>query len=203
MIAPRGSIIKRAMDVIGAGAGLVVTAPLLIAASAAVLLTDGRPVLYRQRRVGRGGTQFEILKFRSMRTGAAGIQVSSDRDPRITKVGALLRRTKVDELPQLVNVLRGEMSLVGPRPEVPKYVAHWPADTRPLILSVRPGITDPASIAFRNESEILAASGEPEATYIDDILPRKAAMYVEYVQQQSLLGDLRLILSTLKKVARP
>lgn len=203
MMAPGGAAAKRAMDLVGAGVGLALTAPVLVGASAAILLTDGRPILFRQHRVGRGGKQFEILKFRSMRNGSAGLQVSSDRDPRITKVGALLRRAKVDELPQLLNVLRGEMSLVGPRPEVPRYVALWPAKARPLILSVRPGITDPASIAFRNESEILAASDDPEATYIDDILPRKAAMYVEYVRRQSLIGDIGLIMSTVKKVARP
>lgn len=187
---------KRAFDIVGAGAGLVLSSPLLLAAGIAVVATDGRPVFFSQQRVGRNGRTFEILKFRSMRTGAAGLQVSSDRDPRITRIGAILRKSKIDELPQLLNVLRGDMSIVGPRPEVPKYVAHWPYELRPVILSVRPGITDPASIEFRDESEILAASEDAEATYIGEILPRKASMYAEYVRSRTFGGDLRLIALT-------
>jgi lipopolysaccharide/colanic/teichoic acid biosynthesis glycosyltransferase len=203
MTSPSGDRAKRTLDIAGAGAGLLVTSPILLAASAAILLTDGRPVLFRQQRVGRNGMPFEILKFRSMRNGAPGLQVSSDRDPRITRVGNVLRKSKVDELPQLVNVLRGQMSIVGPRPEVPRYVDCWPDELRPEILSVRPGITDPASIEFRDESEILAASADPEATYIEEILPRKAAMYVDYVRQRSLRRDLKLIGLTLLAVVKP
>ena len=198
----RRDLVKRAMDLAAAGSGLLLTSPLLFAASVAIIATDGRPVLFRQRRVGRGGTTFEILKFRSMRNGAPGLQVSSDRDPRITRVGAVLRKTKVDELPQLVNVLRGEMSVVGPRPEVPRYVEQWPEALRPTILSVRPGITDPASIAFRDESEILAASADPEHTYLTEILPQKAAMYADYVQKRTARGDLRIIADTVRAVVR-
>lgn len=187
---------KRAFDIVGAGAGLMLSSPLLLAAGIAVVATDGRPVFFSQQRVGRNGRTFEILKFRSMRTGAAGLQVSSDRDPRITRIGAILRKSKIDELPQLLNVLRGDMSIVGPRPEVPKYVAQWPYELRPVILSVRPGITDPASIEFRDESEILAASEDAEATYIGEILPRKASMYAEYVRSRTFGGDLRLIALT-------
>ncbi len=202
MSVARGDLVKRAMDLAAAGSGLLLISPLLLAASVAIIATDGRPVLFRQRRVGRGGTTFEILKFRSMRNGAPGLQVSSDRDPRITRVGAVLRKTKVDELPQLVNVLRGEMSVVGPRPEVPRYVEQWPGELRPTILSVRPGITDPASIAFRDESEVLAASADPEHTYLTEILPQKAAMYADYVQNRTARGDLRIIAETVRAVVR-
>ena len=202
MTIPRGDRAKRALDIAGAGAGLLVTSPILLAACTAILLTDGRPVLFRQQRVGRNGVPFEILKFRSMRNDAAGLQVSSDHDPRITRVGNILRKSKVDELPQLVNVLRGQMSIVGPRPEVPRYVDRWPDALRPEILSVRPGITDPASIVFRDESEILAASADPEATYIDEILPRKADMYADYVRRRTFQGDLKLIAMTVRAVIR-
>lgn len=202
MRATSGTNRKRLMDLVGASAALLLTAPISVVAAAAVLLTDGKPVLFRQQRVGLGGRRFDILKFRSMRNGAPGLQLSSDLDPRITRVGAVLRRAKIDELPQLVNVLRGEMSLVGPRPEVPRYVEKWPAELRTTILSVRPGITDPASIAFRHESELLAASNDAETTYIEDILPRKATMYAEYVQDRSLLGDLWLLGETVKAVIR-
>ncbi|WP_281507768.1 sugar transferase [Brachybacterium sp. Marseille-Q7125] len=198
----RSSAAKRCADVAASAVGLLITSPVMLAASVAVLATDGRPVLFRQERVGKGGRPFTILKFRSMRNDQAGIQVSSDRDPRITRVGAVLRKTKIDELPQLVNVLRGEMSIVGPRPEVPRYVAQWPTELRPLILSVRPGITDPASIAFRHESEILAGSEDPETTYVKEILPQKAQMYAQYVRTQNLREDLSIVCETVKAVVR-
>lgn len=198
----RSALSKRALDIVGSAGGLLITAPVLLISAAAIAATDGRPVLFRQQRVGRNERAFEILKFRSMRTGAPGAQVSSDRDPRITRIGAVLRKTKIDELPQLVNVLRGEMSLVGPRPEVPRYVEEWPQELRPVILSVRPGITDPASIAFRNESELLAAAEDPEATYKDEILPRKAAMYADYVRSRTFRGDVQIMLDTVTVVVR-
>lgn len=197
----RGAISKRLTDIIGASVGLIIAAPVLAATGAAIMLTDGKPVLFRQQRVGMHGRKFEILKFRSMSNGAPGLQISSDSDPRITKIGAIIRRSKVDELPQLINVLRGEMSLVGPRPEVPHYVDHWPAELQPIILSARPGITDPASIAFRHESALLATSDDPEETYIVEILPAKASMYVDYINTHSLRNDLRIIVRTLIGVA--
>ncbi|MGP9707027.1 sugar transferase [Brachybacterium sp. AOP24-D1-21] len=198
----RSALSKRALDIFGSAGGLLITAPVLLISAAAIAATDGRPVLFRQQRVGRNERAFEILKFRSMRTGAPGAQVSSDHDPRITRIGAVLRKTKIDELPQLVNVLRGEMSLVGPRPEVPRYVEEWPQELRPVILSVRPGITDPASIAFRNESELLAAAEDPEATYKDEILPQKAAMYADYVRSRTFRGDVQIMLDTVTAVVR-
>ncbi|QCX26474.1 sugar transferase [Nocardioides jishulii] len=192
---------KRAVDVFAAGLGVAVTSPLMLLAAVAVKLTSPGPVIFRQTRVGRGGDTFEILKFRTMRAGAPGAQVTAGHDPRITQVGAWLRSTKVDELPQLINVLRGDMSLVGPRPEVPRYVAEWPVEQRHQILSVRPGITDPASIEFRREAEELAGVDDPEAHYVSVILPRKVELYCDYVATQSFVGDLKILLRTLRTVA--
>lgn len=191
---------KRIFDVVTASTGLVVTAPLLAAAAIAVRIESGPPVIFRQERVGRGGRPFRIHKFRTMRAGP-GPLISSTHDPRITRVGSILRRTKLDELPQLIDVLVGNMSLVGPRPEVPSYVALWPAAEREIILSSRPGITDPAAVLFHNEQDELAAVDDPEDHYVNSLLPRKVAMYVAYVQNQSLTLDLKILVSTLRVVA--
>ena len=142
------------------------------------------------------GKPFRIHKFRSMRASSGGPEVTTAGDARVTRVGAWLRKSKLDELPQLFDVLMGRMSLVGPRPEVARYVALWPQAERELILSVRPGITDPASIAFRNESELLAQADDPERYYREVLLPQKVAMYAEYVRTRSLLGDLRVLIAT-------
>lgn len=195
---------KRLVDVVAAVSGLLLLAPLLMFIAVAVRIDSKGPVLFRQTRVGRDGRTFQILKFRSMyharhpRDGAA--QITAATDPRITRFGALLRRTKLDELPQLINVLRGDMSLVGPRPEVPRYVAMYPPDARAEILSVRPGITDEAAIEFRDEGEVLGRSVDPERTYVEDILPRKIQLYRDYVRHRSLLGDLAIILRTLRRI---
>lgn len=195
-------MMKRLLDVAAAVIGLVVMSPMFLVAGIAVRLESRGPVIFRQERVGRYGEPFVILKFRTMRVDVPGAQVTSGADPRITRSGAWLRSTKFDELPQLLNVLRGDMSLVGPRPEVPKYVAEWPEDARRLVLSVRPGITDPASIEFRREAEVLAASNDPERHYVDVILPRKVSLYSDYVRTRSLRGDLRVIRETLHSVAK-
>lgn len=192
---------KRTLDLVVAWVGLLASSPVLLAAAVAVRLSSRGPILYRQERVGRGGVAFEILKFRTMRLDAAGPVVTVANDPRITTAGRVLRSTKLDELPQLWNVARGDMSLVGPRPEVARYVAMWPADAKDEILSVRPGITDPASIEFRRESEILAAAADPERHYVEVILPRKVELYREYVRSRSLTGDLRVLGETLRSVA--
>ncbi|WP_227487183.1 sugar transferase [Nocardioides malaquae] len=192
---------KRLLDVVAAAGGLLLTSPLLLVAAIAVRAEAGAPVLFTQERVGRHGRPFRILKFRTMRNDVGGAQVTTGHDPRITRSGRWLRSTKIDELPQLVNVLRGEMSLVGPRPEVAKYVAEWPAAARAEILSVRPGITDPASIAFRREAEELAEVVDPERHYVEVILPRKVAMYRDYVRTRSFVGDLKIIFRTLRTVA--
>lgn len=191
---------KRAVDIAVAGLGLVITAPVCGVVAIMIKFTSAGPVVFRQERVGLHGRTFNIHKFRTMRTDHQGPAVSSTSDPRITRIGAVLRQSKLDELPQLWDVLRGEMSLVGPRPEVPEYVEQWPDELRPLILSVRPGITDPASIQYRNESAELEMADDPTSHYLDVILPRKAKMYAEYVEKRSMSGDIKIILQTIRSV---
>lgn len=195
-------MLKRGADVLLATCGLLLLAPLLFILALLVRLTSPGPVIFRQQRVGRGGESFEILKFRTMRHAPAGsgALITSGSDPRITRVGAILRRFKLDELPQLVNVLRGEMSLVGPRPEVPRYVALYPPELRQLVLSVRPGLTDEAAILFRDEERLLALAPDPEQYYIEEILPRKLALYAAYARCHSLAGDLGIIRRTIARI---
>lgn len=190
---------KRLFDVVASLAGLALLWPVLLLIAVVVRLDSPGPALFRQERVGRFGRPFWLLKFRSMAATpmASGPLLTAGRDPRITRAGHWLRATKLDELPQLVNVLKGDMSLVGPRPEVAKYVALYPDDVRDVILSVRPGITDEAAIRFRNESELLGAAADPERYYIEEILPGKLALYVDYARRATLRGDVGLILRTL------
>jgi lipopolysaccharide/colanic/teichoic acid biosynthesis glycosyltransferase len=196
-------VTKRIFDLVLAGVGLLILSPVLLAIATWVRLDSTGPALFRQERVGRYGRPFTMLKFRTMRSGPqpAGSLLTVARDARVTIAGRFLRRTKIDELPQLINVIRGEMSLVGPRPEVARYVARYPPDVRATVLSVRPGITDYAALAYRDESSLLA-SGDAEAIYVSTILPRKLAMYQRYVAEQSLRTDLRLILLTLRALIR-
>ncbi len=191
---------KRLLDVFASAFGLLLLAPLFAVMAIWIRLDSPGPVFFRQERVGRDGAVFRIHKFRTMRVapGAADAAITVGADPRITNAGAFLRRTKLDELAQLIDVLRGDMSLVGPRPEVPHYVASYPADVRAKVLSVRPGITDPASLQFRNESELLARAVDPEREYREVVLPAKLRLAVEYVDQATLAGDLRLIGLTLR-----
>lgn len=193
-------MIKRAFDITMAGIALILLMPLLVVIALVIKIESRGPALFRQQRVGQGGKAFTINKFRTMRLHTTGLTISTSSDARVTRFGRLLRKTKVDELPQLLNVLGGTMSLVGPRPELPKYVALWPPDRRDLILSVRPGITDPASVALRNESELLERATDPERFYIEELLPRKTAMYVEYVHTRSLMEDLKIMMRTAAKV---
>lgn len=193
---------KRGFDLVASGLMLVVTWPLFVAVAVAIRLDSSGPALFRQERVGLHGVTFRIHKFRSMTAGHGGAFVSATGDSRVTRVGRFLRKSKLDELPQFLDVFVGHMSLVGPRPEVPKYVDMWPADRRQVILSVRPGITDPASIALRNEAEELTAAEDPERHYIESLLPRKTAMYVDYVNSRSFAGDLMVIAQTLVTVFR-
>ena len=197
---PEARMFKRLFDVLGAGFGLVLLAPLLVGIALWIKLDSRGPVFFRQQRVGRFGAPFHIHKFRSMRENAplAGPQITIGADPRITRAGFFLRRSKLDELPQLLDVLAGTMSLVGPRPEVPRYVAMYPPEVREKVLSVRPGITDPASIAYRDESTLLAHAADPERAYIEQIMPAKLRYAVEYVDHMSLANDLRLIGATLR-----
>ena len=194
---------KRAFDLLAASLGLVVLAPLFALLAVAIRATSPGPVFFRQERVGLDGRPFCIIKFRTMRQDAEAIggQLTVSGDPRVTRLGVALRHWKVDELPQLINVVRGEMSLVGPRPEVPRYVAHYDEHQR-RVLSVRPGITDPASIAFRDESDVLSRAADPEATYLREVMPRKLEMNLAYLERRGLASDLGVILATLLRVVR-
>lgn len=189
---------KRALDVVCSALGIVLLSPLFALVAVLVKVTSAGPVLFRQRRVGRKGELFEILKFRSMRVNAEneGPPITCSGDKRVTVIGAWLRRTKLDELPQLWNVLVGDMSLVGPRPEVPKYVALYSKEHR-ILLSVRPGITDPATIEYRHEEEILGMHADPEEFYIRNVLDQKLSVSVEYLSRFSFRYDLWLVLQTI------
>ena len=194
--------VKRGFDVVAAGAALLVTWPLLVVIAMAVRITSPGPAFFRQERVGLGGVTFSIHKFRTMRVSHDGALVSATGDHRVTNVGSVLRKTKLDELPQLIDVLAGHMSLVGPRPEVPAYADLWPPERRDVILTVRPGITDPASVAFRSEADLLAAADDADAYYREVLLPEKTRLYVEYVQSRTFWGDLRILGATLATVVR-
>jgi lipopolysaccharide/colanic/teichoic acid biosynthesis glycosyltransferase len=196
-------VLKRAFDVAVSLAALVLLSPVLLLAAIAVKLGAPGPVLFRQERMGKNFRRFKILKFRTMVVDAPklGGQITAGSDPRITRIGSFLRKTKIDELPQLLNVLIGDMSIVGPRPEVPKYVEMFSEDFR-VVLSVRPGITDPASIVYRNESSLLANSVDPEQTYVSDILPHKIKLAKKYVRHMSLLRDGMIMIKTIAAVLR-
>jgi lipopolysaccharide/colanic/teichoic acid biosynthesis glycosyltransferase len=189
------------LDVAIAGAALVVGAPLIALASAAIRLDSPGPVLFRQRRVGRDKRLIETLKLRTMVASTGGPQITAGGDPRITRVGQFLRRTKLDELPQLWNVLRGDMSLVGPRPEVPRYVETYRPEWQKLF-SVRPGITDLASLTFRDEESLLAAARDRERAYREVIMPAKLALALEGVERSSLRHDLGIIARTALSIVR-
>jgi lipopolysaccharide/colanic/teichoic acid biosynthesis glycosyltransferase len=190
---------KRLFDWVLSSLGLLLLAPVLLLIALLIKLDSPGPVFFRQERVGRFGQPFRIHKFRTMRHDpqGLGLQITVGADRRITRVGGVLRHSKLDELPQLLDVWLGTMSLVGPRPEVPRYVAHYPADLRDKVLSVRPGITDIASIEYRDESRVLAQAADPEQAYIQEILPHKLALAARYVDQASVWTDLTLIARTL------
>jgi lipopolysaccharide/colanic/teichoic acid biosynthesis glycosyltransferase len=192
---------KRLFDIVASGLALLVLLPLMVVLALAVALGSPGGAFFRQTRVGRNGEPFQLLKFRSMRPGseAKGQITVGERDPRITGVGHFLRRTKLDELPQLLNILKGDMSVVGPRPEVPRYVALYTAEQRE-VLRVRPGLTSLASIAYINENEVLGRSADPERTYVEEVMPAKLALDLRYVREQSLALDLRIIVGTLKRM---
>lgn len=194
-------MIKRAFDLVFATVLLFVLLPLLVIMALAVVFTSPGGAFFRQERVGRHGRTFRLLKFRSMRpdSEAKGQLTIGGRDPRITRIGYTLRKTKLDELPQLWNVLVGDMSVVGPRPEVPKYVALYTEEQR-AVLSVRPGITGMASINYIDENELLARSADPERAYIEEVMPAKLALDLKYVRERSFALDLRIILATVGKV---
>lgn len=193
---------KRLFDIVASAVGLLILSPLFVVVAIWIKLDSKGPVFYRQVRVGRYGKDFRIFKFRSMRVGAdsGSLVTIGGRDPRVTKCGYFIRKYKIDELPQLINVLVGDMSFVGPRPEVRHYVNYWtPEQMR--VLEVRPGITDPASIKFRNENDLMANADDPEDYYIHTIMQEKLKLYLEYVDNASFWYDMRLIFKTLKVVA--
>jgi len=197
-------MIKRIFDFSLSTLGLIFLAPVLIYLSVLIKLDSQGPIFFRQVRVGLKGKTFRIHKFRTMSVDAEvhGLQITVGADVRVTRVGRWLRKYKLDELPQLIDVWLGHMSLVGPRPEVPRYVACYPEDVRDVVLSVRPGITDEASIEFKDESEILGVSTDPDRTYIETVLPIKLRYYVNYVRSRSILGDIYLIFKTIKVLIR-
>lgn len=193
--------VKRFFDIVLSLIGLLILAIPMVIIALIIKLGDGGSVFFKQERVGRDHQVFNILKFRTMVEDAPekGGQITIGQDKRITKVGGFLRKYKLDELPQLINVFVGHMSLVGPRPEVPKYVRLYDK-TQSQVLLVRPGITDLASISYRSESDILAQAEDPERAYIEEIMPEKLRLNIEYINKMSLLYDLRLIFRTLKVV---
>jgi len=194
---------KRLLDIAAASAGLLLLAPLLGLVALSIKLDSPGPVLFRQERIGRGFRPFWILKFRTMRQSEApGPAITAENDPRITRLGRFLRRSKIDELPQLVNVLKGDMSLVGPRPEVPRYVETFQRDYEE-ILAVRPGLTDLASLKYRNESALLGSSRDPEREYLERVLPDKIRLAKEYIRRSSFIFDLGLIAKTFRTILFP
>ena len=194
--------IPRWADATAATVGLVLLSPLAILIGLAIAATSGTPVLFRQKRVGRNGRQFDVYKFRTMTSSQGGPQVTSSDDGRITRLGRILRKTKLAEMPTLWNVLRGDMALVGPRPEVPRYVNENDPQWR-LILSVRPGITDPTTLSLRNEEELLVrAYPDVETFYVTQLQPAKLSGYIDYLQRRTLGTDVKVIYRTLAEVIR-
>jgi lipopolysaccharide/colanic/teichoic acid biosynthesis glycosyltransferase len=194
---------KRIFDLVAALVGLIFLMPLFAVVAVWIKLDSSGPVLFRQTRVGKHGVEFNIIKFRTMHPNAveAGV-LTVGQDKRITNAGKFLRRSKLDEFPQLINVVQGSMSLVGPRPEVPRYVAFYPPEVRAIVLSVTPGITDWASICYKEENALLGRSVNPEQAYLDTILPAKLQYNVRYVKDRTFWNDLRIIMSTLAALVR-
>jgi lipopolysaccharide/colanic/teichoic acid biosynthesis glycosyltransferase len=193
--------VKRAFDIICSFIGILILSPVFLILYLAVVVNSGFPAFYLQTRVGRHNKDFKLFKFRTMYKDAdkKGLLTVGGRDPRITTVGYFLRKYKLDELPQLFNVLFGSMSLVGPRPEVRKYVDMYNAEQR-KVLSVKPGITDYASLDYINENEILARSATPEETYIKEVMPEKLQLNMKYISEAGLATDLKIILRTIRKI---
>lgn len=196
-------VFKRLFDICASIGGLLVLALPFCMVAIIIKLTSKGPVYFRQKRVGKNGKTFRIYKFRTMTVNAEaqGMQITVGADRRITKIGQILRKTKIDELPQLINVLKGEMSFVGPRPEVPRYVELY-SDYQKNILKIKPGITELASIVYRDENEVLAQSEDPEKTYIEEIMPKKIELNMEYMQKMSFWYDIKLIFKTFAAVVK-
>lgn len=200
---PMSDAIKRFFDMFVSLIAIIVLSPFFILIALLIKIGSTGPVLFKQTRIGRNELPFEIYKFRTMVVDAEklGTQITIGKDPRITKIGHFLRKTKLDELPQLFNVLKGEMSFVGPRPEVPKYTKLYSEQQR-LVFTVRPGITDYASIKYRDENELLGNVENPEKVYIEEIMPDKLHLNIEYIQRRSLLEDIKIIFLTVMKIIK-
>lgn len=194
-------MMKRFFDIIASALALILLSPLFFIIAVAIKICDGGPIFYAQIRVGKGFVPFKIYKFRTMVVGAEkiGSAITAKGDERVTKIGKLLRRWKLDELPQLMNVLKGDMSIVGPRPEDPKYVNIFKDDYR-KILQVKPGITDYASLEYRHEEEVLAKYEDPEKAYVEFVLPRKIELSKKYIRERTILKDIALIIKTINKI---
>ena len=194
-------MLKRSFDIFFSFFGLIILSPLFLLIFVMVKTDSRGPVIYKQTRVGKNGKDFSVLKFRSMKqdSESKGLLTVGGKDPRITKTGYFIRKYKLDELPQLINVLKGDMSFVGPRPEVRKYVLLYD-EVQKKVLDVKPGITDVASIKYRNENELLEGSEDPETFYIKEIMPVKLKMNLEYINDRSFFKDIKVILNTLKTV---
>jgi len=194
-------MLKRGFDVVSSLIGIILLFPILLILWICIQLESSGGGFYRQVRVGKNGIDFRLWKFRTMQTDAdkKGLLTIGGRDSRVTRIGFYLRKYKLDELPQLINVLIGDMSIVGPRPEVRKYVEFYSQDQR-KVLSMKPGITDYASIEYSNENELLAQSENPEKTYIEEVLPAKLELNQKYLNEQGFLTDLRIIFHTIKKI---
>jgi lipopolysaccharide/colanic/teichoic acid biosynthesis glycosyltransferase len=197
-------MLKRIFDLVGALSGLLVLSPLVLMVAIAIRLESPGPAFFRQVRIGRLGQPFRIFKFRTMRGAepTSGPILTIGANPRVTKLGAFLRDSKIDELPQLLNVVTGDMSLVGPRPEVPKYVDKWTDEQKRVVLSVRPGLTGPASVKFRDQTDILAQYADPELAYETIIMQEKLKICADYVQHATFMTDITLILKTVLALFR-
>ena len=196
-------MLKRSFDFLSSGLGLLILSPVLVLIAILITFSSKGGVFYRQKRIGLHGRPFDILKFRTMYTGAdkLGLLTVGDRDPRVTPIGYYLRKYKLDELPQLINVFLGDMSMVGPRPEVAKYVDLYSREDK-VVLSIRPGITDYASIYFRNENEILKSAVDPEKKYIEEVMPQKLELNKKYIREKGIVTDLKIIGLTVLSIFR-
>ena len=195
-------MVKRIFDVCSSLIVLTILSPILLVISFLILLDSRGGVFYKQVRVGKNQRNFGLYKFRTMRPNSDQVQITvGDRDPRVTSIGYFLRKYKLDELPQLINILKGEMSVIGPRPEVPFYVNMY-SEEQLKVLSVKPGLSDLATLEYVKESELLAQSDNPEKTYIEEIMPAKLALNLVYIQKQSFLLDVKIILKTIAKIVQ-
>jgi lipopolysaccharide/colanic/teichoic acid biosynthesis glycosyltransferase len=195
-------VVKRLFDIVSSVMVLLFLLPIIVVVSILITLDSRGGVFYKQKRVGKNGAEFGLYKFRTMRPDSDKIKITvGDRDPRVTRVGYYLRKYKLDELPQLINILFGEMSVIGPRPEVKQYVDLYTPEQLE-VLTVKPGLSDLATLEYVNESEILALSDDPESTYVNEIMPDKLSLNIKYIESQSFVLDLQIIFRTLLRIIR-